>query len=605
MTRRLLASLPLLALAACLGEPSSAPTDPAGGPTFLISDASHAGRPDFGWRPPIASTSLGGTFDPNRHPTVRICVLNATKDGCTGADIFTATDVPVVLSNYQVDWTVPVDPVTYYRIFVEAGSPAIILGFADVKTAATSKGLKPLESGFVGITDGSILPIKFRINTFCATHNCGGGFIDSNEGGTAYYTEDGETKGGITIPPDPEGDGKVYTVAITPCAASLPIPNPKFGSCLDVDVEDEENNAYTGLGVAFVCDAEAAATEAGLTEAEKDKVTLYKKHGTDPVEALEHVDDDCPAPPVISYSVGGLLRALAHGKWKQAGVQLTGLLAPKSLYARRLDAGAGGEVDNGYSLFQFAEPCVAGVGANDGTTAADAAFSSGDLPGCIVRQTEAEFNARGPAELRALFPALIITWDSDLSLNVDWTTRLLPYLNLGGGVLYEDPNNVADIADLVTVSHTSNGGDAGTWSVTAAVPGLTTGITGDFENNHIEFSEWDSDVLAPFLNFTPTGDESPVTVGLYGKIGTGCIVLTGPDQDFHGLRDGSFAFQVNQYNLLLNELRFVQGGGDCTVTPPPVLTLRATPTVKGTVVRQPKPQQAKTKTTTRPTPQKQ
>jgi hypothetical protein len=599
MTRRLLASLPLLALAACLGEPSSAPTDPTGGPTFLISDASNGGRPDFGWRPPIANTTIGGTFDGTRNPKVRICKLNAGLDGCTGADVLPPTSVPVVLSNYQYDWTVPVSSDVYYRIFIEVGNPVVVYGIADLKTAATSKQLKPIPDGFVGITDGSILPIKFRINTFCATNNCGGGFIDSNEGGTAYYTENGETKGGVTIPPDPEGDGKVYTVAITPCDGDLPIPNPKFGSCLDVDVEDGESHPYTGLGVAFVCDAEAAATEAGLTEAEKDKVTLYKKHGTDPVEALEHADDDCPEPPVISYSVGGLLRALAHGKWKQAGVQLTGLLAPQRLYARRLDAGAGGEVDNGYSLFQFAEPCVAGVGGNDGTRGADSAFSSGDLPGCIVRQTAAEFNARGPAELRALFPALIITWNSDPSLNVDWTTRLLPYLNLGGGVLYEDPNNVADLAAVVTASHTSLGGDGGTWTVTATVPGLTDGINGSFENNHIEFGSWDS-ALAPFLSFSPDG-ESNFTAGLFGKFGTGCIVLTGPDQDFHGLRGSSNPAQLNQYNLLLNELRFVQGGGNCEA-PAPEIGLRASPTVKGAVVRQPKPQQ---KTTTRPTPQRQ
>lgn len=599
MKRQVIASLSLLGLAACLGEPSS-PSNPIGGPTFLISDAAHsAGRPDFGWRPPIASTNLAGTFDGTLNPKVRICKLNATFDGCTGPDVLPPTSVPVVLSNYQYDWTVPVSADVYYRILIEVGNPVVVYGIADVKTAATSKQLKPFDPNqFVGITDGSILPIKFRITTFCATNNCGGGFIDSNEGGTSYYTENGETKGGVTIPPDPEGDGKVYKVAITACSGDLPIPNPKFGSCLDVDVKDGQGNPFAGLGVAFVCDAEAAATEAGLTEEEKDDVTLYKKHGTDPVEALAHADDQCPAPPVISYSVKGLLRELVHGNWKKAGEQFAGLLSPRPLYARRLDAGAGGETTDGFSLFQFAQPCVAGVGANDGTTAADAAFSSGDLPGCAVRLTEAEFNARPPAELRALFPALIITWNSDPSLNVDWATRLQPYLQLGGGVLYEDPNNVADIADLVTVGHTSVGGDGGTWNVTASVSGLTDGINGSFENNHIEFSEWDSAELAPFLSFSPDG-ESNFTAGLYGKFGDGCIVLTGPDQDFHAVRGSSVPSELNQYNLLLNELRFVQGGGNCTPPAPPVILLRASPTVKANVVRTSKPQHAKTGPTPR------
>lgn len=567
MTRRGLVLCSLVGLAACSGEPSQ-PSEPAGGPAFAIIDASDpGGRPDFGWRPPIGNTSLAGTFDGTRAPMVRICALNVTLDACTGPVVLGPTAVPMIAGSYQYDWTVPAGPATgtkTYRIFIEVGTPAVIYGIADVKTAATSKALKgnnPNE--FVAITYGSILPIKFRITDACDNANCGDGTIDTQQGGTAYYTENGETKGGITIPPT--ANGGVVTVEIKPCTGNLPIPNPKFGDCLDVDVT-EGGDEYEGIGVAFICNAVQAATDAGLNEAEKDKVTLYRKHGTDPVEALPHADDDCPAPEVISGgSVKGLFRALVHGNWKKAGQQLTGLLAPKPLYARRLDAGAGGEVDGGFSLFQFAQPCVAGVGANDNNQAANDAFSSGDLDGAICRISEATFNGFAPSELRALFPALIITWNSDPSLNVDWTTRLLPYLQLGGGVIYEDPNNVADLAAIVGVSHTSNGGDIGTFTVGPAVPGLTDAVTNEFENNHIEFSSWPLS-MASFLRFSSDGGVTNPTVGLYGKVGTaGCIVLTGPDQDFHGLKGGA-GFQGNQYQLLLNELKFVQGlVGNCEV----------------------------------------
>ena len=574
MTRRVLVVLSLVGLAACSGEPSQ-PSEPAGGPAFAIVDASDpGGRPDFGWRPPIANTKLGGTFDGTRQPTVRICVLNVATDACTSPAL-PATSVPVLNSNYQYDWMVPLvsSGVTYYRIFIETGTPAVILGFADVATAATSKELKGIDTDeFVPATGGSILPIKFQITDACDNANCGDGSIDTQQGGTVYYTEDGETKGGVTIPPTPGGG--VVTVEITPCTGNLPIPNPKFGSCLDVLVE-EGGDEYDGIGVAFVCDAFQAATDAGLNAAEKAKVTLYRKHGTEPVEALPHADDDCPEPEVIGTgSLKGLFRALVHGNWKKAGQQLTGILAPKPLYARRLDAGAGGSVDGGFSLFQFAQPCVAGVGANDGTAAADAAFSSGDLDGAICRISEATFNGFVPSELRALFPALLITWDSDPSLNVDWTTRLLPYLNLGGGVIFDgDPKNIADLAAVVTASDTSTGGETGTFTVTATVTGLTDGINGSFENNHIRFSNWDSN-LAPFLSFSPDGD-SNFPVGLYGTFGTGCIVLTGPDQDFHGVRGGA-GFLGNQYNLLLNALGFVQTGGpNCVAPGPPILTNRA------------------------------
>lgn len=573
MTRRALVFCSLVGLAACSGEPSQ-PSEPAGGPAFAIVDASDpGGRPDFGWRPPIGNTSLSGTFDATRQPKVRICALNTALTACTGPVVLAPTLVPVVLGSYQYDWMVPAGPPTgvkSYRIFIEVGTPAVIYGIADVKTAATSKALKGNDPNeFVAITYGSILPIKFRITDACDNVNCGDGFIDTNTGGTAYYTEDGETVGGVTIAANPGGG--IVKVEIKRCTGDLPIPNPKFGSCLDILAEDEGGDPYIGPGVAFVCDAIQAATDAGLNTAEKDKVTLYKKHGSDPVEALEHADDDCPTVITVS-SVKGVLRALVQGNWKKAGQQFTGLLAPKPLYARRLDAGAGGEIDiGGFSLFQFAQPCVAGVGANDNNQAANAAFSSGDLDGAICRISEATFNGFAPSELRALFPALIITWNSDPSLNVDWTTRLLPYLQLGGGVIYEDPNNIADLAALVTAGHTSNGGDIGTFTVGPAVTGLTDGITNDFENNHIEFSSWPSS-LASFLRFSPDGESNP-TVGLYGKFGTGCIVLTGPDQDFHGLRGGSPGFEINQYNLLVNELRFVQGlAGTCEVFIGPAIT---------------------------------
>jgi hypothetical protein len=571
MTRRGLVFCSLVGLAACSGEPSQ-PSEPAGGPAFAIIDASDpGGRPDFGWRPPIGNTSLAGTFDGTRAPKVRICALNNALTACTGPVVLAPTAVPVVAGSYQYDWTVPAGPPTgvkSYRIFIEVGTPAVVYGIADVKTAATSKALKGNNpNDFVAVTYGSILPIKFRITDACDNENCGDGFIDTNTGGTAYYTEDGETVGGVTIGANPGGG--VVKVEIKRCTGDLPIPNPKFGSCLDILAEDEGGDPYTGPGVAFVCDAEAAAD--GLSEAQHDKVTLYKKHGTDPVEALPHASDQCPSEITVG-SLKGLLRALVHAKWKKAGKELAGLVTPRPLYARRLDAGAGGEIDvGGFSLFQFAQPCVAGVGASDGTAAADAAFSSGDLDGAICRISEATFNAFDTLELRALFPAIIITWNSAPSLTAN---KLVPYLNLGGGVIFDgDPVNISDLAPLVTATDTSTGGDIGTFTVTAAVTGLTDGINGSFENNHIRFSSWDA-ALAPFLSYSPDG-ESQFTVGLYGTIGTGCIVLTGPDQDFHGLEGGSAA-ENNQYNLLLNEIRFVQGGGNCVVSPP-ILLNRASP----------------------------
>ena len=205
-------------------------------------------------------------------------------------------------------------------------------------------------------------------------------------------------------------------------------------------------------------------------------------------------------------------------------------------------------------------PAVAGVGANSGNREADDAFSSGDLSGTITRITATAFNALTPAQLRAQYDILIITWSSPSTLDVDWDTRLLPYLQAGGGVLFDgDPNNVGDLSAIVDTSFTTVGGESPAGiAVTTPVPGLTDGINNLFANNHIRFATfpaWDP-ALSPFLAFT-SGPNTGAVVGLYGRFGAGCIVLTGPDQDFHGVRGGAGS-GLNQYNLLVNEIRFAR-----------------------------------------------
>jgi len=202
---------------------------------------------------------------------------------------------------------------------------------------------------------------------------------------------------------------------------------------------------------------------------------------------------------------------------------------------------------------------VAGVGANSGNRAANVVFSSGDLAGNITRLTEVQFNALTPAQLRAAYDVLIITWNSATTLNVDWATRLQPYLALGGGVIFEDPNNVGQLAALVGTTVINVGGESSSGiTVTTPVAGLTDGITGFYDNNHIRFvsfHDWNP-ALRTFLGFT-TGPNAGAVVGLYGRFGAGCIVLTGPDQDYHSVRGGNAA-EGNQYNLLVNEIRFVR-----------------------------------------------
>lgn len=134
------------------------------------------------------------------------------------------------------------------------------------------------------------------------------------------------------------------------------------------------------------------------------------------------------------------------------------------------------------------------------------------------------------------------------AINADWNTRLLPYMALGGGIVFEDPGNSSDLAPGVTAVSAGASG----WMV-SPVPGLTDGINNLFFNNHIAFTAWDP-ALSPFITTAQS-----TTVGLYGRFGSGCIVLTGPDQHFHAFKDGGSSAS-NQYNLLVNELNFVSHG---------------------------------------------
>lgn len=191
---------------------------------------------------------------------------------------------------------------------------------------------------------------------------------------------------------------------------------------------------------------------------------------------------------------------------------------------------------------------VAGVGANSGNQAASQIFSSGDLAGSFTPVDAATFNSLSVTDLRASYDVLLFTWISTSAINADWNTRLLPYLALGGGVIFEDPGNRSDLSPGVqafSFERSSLG-----MAISATVPGLTDGITNSFANNHIGFASWDAR-LAPFIT------RGTVVVGLFGEFpGCGRIVLTGPDQHFHGFR-GLPGYEGNQYNLLLNEVRWV------------------------------------------------
>ena len=86
-----------------------------------------------------------------------------------------------------------------------------------------------------------------------------------------------------------------------------------------------------------------------------------------------------------------------------------------------------------------------------------------------------QFNEMTPAELAETYDVLIFFWKTSDNVNADWA-RLLEYMDLGGGIIFEDPNNVGDLAPDVSIlggSGHSPGPDHITVTI-ASIDGLTT-----------------------------------------------------------------------------------------------------------------------------------
>ena len=98
---------------------------------------------------------------------------------------------------------------------------------------------------------------------------------------------------------------------------------------------------------------------------------------------------------------------------------------------------------------------IAFVGVGDGFDGNEAGDDLPlDIPGAtFFRITAGAFNGLSPAVLRLNYDVLVFTKGTVSTLNADWTKRLVPYMALGGGVIWDgDPNNAGDLAPGVTAS---------------------------------------------------------------------------------------------------------------------------------------------------------
>lgn len=195
---------------------------------------------------------------------------------------------------------------------------------------------------------------------------------------------------------------------------------------------------------------------------------------------------------------------------------------------------------------------VGHVGLNGGQVAARAIIEvHEDLPGTFEFIDMAVFNSLSVEELRESFDVLIFPWQGNSSIDAQWESRLVPFMQLGGGIIWEDELNVGDLEPAITGTGGFLGGNG--MHISDQVPILTDGITNELGNAFIWFDDYDQPPLSPFI-MHPAGH----TVGLWGKVGQGCFVGSGVLSNYYGHK--SAGWMLNYYNLALNKLLFVATG---------------------------------------------
>jgi len=230
------------------------------------------------------------------------------------------------------------------------------------------------------------------------------------------------------------------------------------------------------------------------------------------------------------------------------------------------------------SVFSFnlqAQLRVLYTGIAAGNQAADQVFANGELLGSIDRPDWISYRDLTTEDIINNYDVIIVGAGTNTTLyNINWTTRIYPFLASGGHVIWEEPILAHTETGLVTIGddHILPNVDYNNLNV-LNVPGLTDNVSGQFDGAAGWFSAWNP-ALSPFLNTTDPVS-GLMTFGVYGEVGAGRIVISGTQEDYIGSATGSPA-QQNQYQLLINKLSWVAAG-----TGVPDANLRIIPDVSG------------------------
>ncbi len=165
--------------------------------------------------------------------------------------------------------------------------------------------------------------------------------------------------------------------------------------------------------------------------------------------------------------------------------------------------------------------------------------------------SNATFNATSVATLASTYDVLVMPWYVNASANLDWATRIRPYMNAGGGVLWEDPTNLSDLTGSgITFGSTGGYTSAGR---TLVAPFDANGAESHY---HVHYG-----ITAVTSDWDIFGTDANGSIhGVYGEFGSssGRMVIGVSDNLYHP--NMSNPAEDDHYQLLINELNWIGTG---------------------------------------------
>jgi hypothetical protein len=152
--------------------------------------------------------------------------------------------------------------------------------------------------------------------------------------------------------------------------------------------------------------------------------------------------------------------------------------------------------------------------------------------GTVLEANAALFNSLSLSDLSA-YDLLVIGWYGSGSFNLDWETVLLPYIENGGGLIFEAPGEIGDLAGTGFTIVEQNGSNNIASYDNFFGPAI-------FTNTHMAITSLSSDWTCRMLN--TNGNCNLAT----GEFGAGRAIIGGYDSFYH--ETGSYDYIVNQAN---------------------------------------------------------